>query len=399
MSKRLLIANVRAVLPDRILDPGWVCVEEGFITAAGSGPVRYDKRSSTLDGDGAYLLPGLVDIHCDAVEKEVEPRPGVLFPVELACREMERKFAAAGIVTIFHSISFSAGEGVRSNELAAEIARQISGMDDGPHLIRNLVHLRYEISNDDGLELVKALLHEGCADLLSLMDHTPGQGQYRTVEQYYQYARKTYHLDEQECASLVAQKVEARKNLKVEDLRLLAGLAAQRGICLASHDDDTPERVEEMRALGVTLAEFPVNLTTAQHARALGMHVCVGAPNLLRGGSHENNLSARVALQRGAAGILCSDYHPPSLLHAVFSLAADGYGLPAAVCLATLNPAAATGLAAGLGSIETGKRADLIMVKLMRGCPVVFAVLSGGRTVARYGYNGAPAPAEDITWL
>lgn len=399
MSKRLLIANVRAVLPDRILDPGWVCVEEGFITAAGSGPLRHDTRSSTLDGDGAYLLPGLVDIHCDAVEKEVEPRPGVLFPVELACREMERKFAAAGIVTIFHSISFSAGEGVRSNELAAEIARQISGMGDGPHLIRNLVHLRYEISNDDGLELVKALLHEGCADLISLMDHTPGQGQYRTVEQYYQYARKTYHLDEQECASLVAQKVEARKNLKVEDLRLLAGLAAQRGICLASHDDDTPERVEEMRALGVTLAEFPVNLTTAQHARALGMHVCVGAPNLLRGGSHENNLSARVALQRGAAGILCSDYHPPSLLHAVFSLAADGYGLPAAVCLATLNPAAATGLAAGLGSIETGKRADLIMVKLMRGCPVVFAVLSGGRTVARYGYNGAPAPAEDITWL
>ncbi|HAP32004.1 MAG TPA: alpha-D-ribose 1-methylphosphonate 5-triphosphate diphosphatase [Firmicutes bacterium] len=399
MSKRLLITNVRAVLPDRILDPGWVSVEEGRIAAVGSGTMRKGTRSSTLDGDGAYLLPGLVDIHCDAVEKEVEPRPGVLFPVELACREIERKFAASGIVTIFHSISFSAGEGVRSNELAAEIARQISGMGEGPHLINNLVHLRYEISNDDGLELVKTLLNEGCADLLSLMDHTPGQGQYRTVEQYYQYARKTYHLDELECASLVAQKVEARKNIKVEDLRMLADLAAQRGICIASHDDDTPERVEEMRALGVTLAEFPVNLITAQHARALGMHVCVGAPNLLRGGSHENNLSAREALQRGGAGILCSDYHPPSLLHAVFSLAADGFGLPPAVRLATLHPAAATGLAACLGSIETGKRADLIMVKLIRGCPVVFTVLSGGRAVARYGYNGAPALAEDITWL
>jgi len=132
------------------------------------------------------------------------------------------------------------------------------------------------------------------------------------VEAYCRYVRKTYHLNEQECAELVAQKIAGRKSVGMEDLRLLAGLAAHRGISLASHDDDTREKVEEMRRLGVTVAEFPVNLTTALHARSLGMHVCVGAPNLLRGRSHENNLSAREALQRGAADILCSDYHPPS---------------------------------------------------------------------------------------
>jgi len=389
MSKRLLIANVRAVLPDRILDPGWVLVEDGFIVAAGSGPARNNTRSSTLDGGGAYLLPGLVDIHCDAVEKEIQPRPGVLFPVELACREMERKFAAGGIVTIFHSISFSVGEGVRSNELAADIARHIAGMNRGPHLIRNLVHLRYEISNADGLGLIKTLVNEGVGNLVSLMDHTPGQGQYRTVEEYCRYARKTYHLSEQECAELAARKIMDRARVGLEGVRSLAGLARHRGIRLASHDDDTLEKVEEMQRLGVTVAEFPVNLATAQHARFLGMHVCVGAPNLLRGRSHENNLSAQEALRQGVADILCSDYHPPSFLQAVFKLAADGFGLPAAVRLATLNPASATGLSADLGSIEAGKRADLIVVTIMQGRPVVLAVLVGGLVVARFDYGGS----------
>ncbi len=393
MQKRLLITNVRVVAPDCLLYPGWVFVEGGCIAEAGSGPVRSADRSSTLDGDGAYLLPGLVDIHCDAIEKEVQPRPNVLFPVEPACREMERKFAANGIVAAFHSISFSAGEGVRSNELAADIARYIAGMSAGPHLIRNLVHLRYEISNAAGLEVITTLINEGVGDMLSLMDHTPGQGQYRTVEQYFQYVRKTYHLNEQECAELVAQKIRDRARVGTEGVRSLAGLAVHRGLRLASHDDDTREKVEEMQRLGVTVAEFPVNLATARHARSLGMHVCVGAPNLLRGGSHENNLSAREALWQGAADILCSDYHPPSFLHAVFKLAAGGFGLPAAVRLASLNPAMATGLAAELGSIEAGKRADLIVVKLLQGRPVVLAVLVGGRVVARYDY-GRPVPAE-----
>ncbi|NHM27588.1 phosphonate metabolism protein PhnM [Desulfofundulus sp. TPOSR] len=390
MPSRLLITNVRVVLPHRLLEPGYVYVEDGCIAEVGEGTTTGGSGLTEFDGAGAYLLPGLVDIHSDAVEKEIQPRPNVTFPIGPACGELERKLAANGITTIFHSISFSAGEGVRSNDLAATIARHISGQARQCHLIRNLVHLRYEISNTAALELMEELIAEGVASLFSFMDHTPGQGQYGSIEQYKKYVRKTYWLKEEECDALVAQKIRERQEVDPARLRFLAATAQARGVPLASHDDDTPDKVEEMYRLGASIAEFPVNLATARHARLLGMHVCVGAPNILRGGSHENNLKAREALDSGAADILCSDYYPPALLQAVFYLAADGYSLPAAVRLATLNPAQATGLVAELGSVEEGKKADLILVRLIGGQPVIMGTVTGGKLVARFAYHLNP---------
>lgn len=390
---RLLITNVRVVLPHRLLEPGYVYVEDGCIAEVVEGTTTGGSDLPEVDGAGAYLLPGLVDIHSDAVEKEIQPRPNVTFPVALACAELERKLAASGITTIFHSISFSAGEGVRSNELASTIARYLFELAGKPHLIRNQVHLRYEISNTDALTLMEELIKEGVANLFSFMDHTPGQGQYRTIEQYKKYIRKTYWLNEEECDALAAQKIRGRQEIDTARLRSLAATAQAQGVPLASHDDDTPDKVEERYCLGATIAEFPVNMATARHARRLGMHVCVGAPNVLRGGSHENNLNARVALDSGAADILCSDYYPSALLQAVFYLAADGYNLPAAVRLATLNPAQATGLAAELGSVEEGKKADLILVRLMGGQPVTMGTVTGGKLVARFAYHLNPERA------
>jgi len=384
---KLLITNVRVVLPYRVLEPGYVYVEEGCIGEVGEGVTSGGSSLPELDGAGAYILPGLVDIHSDAVEKEIQPRPNVIFPVGPACSELERKLAANGITTIFHSISFSAGEGVRSNDLAATIARYISGQACQCHLVRNQVHLRYEISNTAALELMEELIAEGVANLFSFMDHTPGQGQYGSVEQYKKYVKKTYWLNEEECDTLVAQKIRERQEMDPARLRSLAATAQAHGVPLASHDDDTPDKVEEMYRLGATIAEFPVNLATARYARLLGMHVCVGAPNILRGVSHENNLKAREALDNGAADILCSDYYPPALLQAVFCLAADGYSLPAAVRLATLNPAQATGLAGELGSVEEGKKADLILVRLIGGHPVVMGTVTGGKVVAWFAYH------------
>lgn len=386
MQQELLITDVHVVFPDRVEDMGWVYLVNGRIAETGTGPVSSAGRR-VLKGYGGYLLPGLVDIHCDAVEKAIQPRPNVSLPLELACRELERQLAAAGITTMFHSISFSAGEGVRSNELAANLARHLAAMNQSSHLIRNLVHLRYEISNIECLDLMGNLISEGVGGLLSFMDHTPGQGQYRTVDQYIKYAKKTYWLNERECTELVEQKVRDRQRVKSENLRWLAAQARARNVGLASHDDDSPAQVDVMCELGVQLAEFPVNLITARYARSQGLHVCVGAPNLLRGGSHENNLGAAEAINSGSANILCSDYHPPALIHAVFHLAANGFSLPAAVGLASLQPARAVGLADELGSVAVGKRADLILVKLSGGRPVVLATLVGGRLAAQFTYG------------
>jgi alpha-D-ribose 1-methylphosphonate 5-triphosphate diphosphatase len=393
MYARLLITNVRVVLPNRLIDPGYVYVENGYISEVGEGSTSGGSHLPEIDGAGAYLMPGLIDIHSDAVEKEIQPRPNVTFPVSIACSELERKLAAVGITTIFHSISFSAGEGVRSNELAATIARYLSRMSDKPHLIRNRVHLRYEITNTSAITLMDELIREGVADLLSFMDHTPGQGQYKTIEQYKKYIKKTYWLGEEEFNALVIQKMKERQAIDMSKLQSLATTARVNEVPLASHDDDAPDKIDEMYHLGATIAEFPINLATAKYARSLGMHVCVGAPNVLKGGSHENNLNAREAIDREAANILCSDYYPSGLLQALFYLVKNGHNLPSAVCLATLNPAQATGLSDKLGSIEEGKIADLILVKLIEGRPVVIVTIVDGRVVTRFNYHCEPLKA------
>lgn len=394
MPPALFVTNARVVLPDRVLDPGFLFAEEGFIVDIGEGKGRTPGRGGrVIDAAGGYLLPGLVDIHCDAIEKEIQPRPNVTMPVSAACRELERKLASAGITTIFHSISFSRGEGVRSNEQATEIVRFISRWAKEKHLIQNLVHLRYEISNTAALDLMAQLLEEGCGQLLSFMDHTPGQGQYKTLEQYIKYVKKTYWLDEKDCRELVAIKMRERAAMDPLQLRRLAATARRYGVAVASHDDDAPSKIEEWLAMGVTIAEFPVNLATARHAAGRGLHVCVGAPNLLRGGSHEQNLSAKQALSEGAADVLCSDYYPPALLQGVFELAEEGFGLPRAVCLATLNPARATGLDGSVGSLEPGKQADFILVQLPAGQPVVLYTVTGGKVVSAFSYHGREALA------
>ncbi len=393
---RMLITNVRIVLPNRILDPGWVYLENGLIIEVGEGLKGKNNRFDVLDGEGAYLLPGLVDIHSDAIEREVQPRPNVFWDVDIACREIERRMVIHGITTIFHTVSFSSGEGVRSDVLASLVVRRIAAMSKFPHLIRNLVHLRYEVSNIYSLKLIENLLEEGTVQLLSFMDHYSDQGQYRNAEDYRREAGNIYRLEEEECLELPAQKMEERKRVDTQQLERLSSMTDCGRIRIASHDDDSREKVDAMLRLGVSIAEFPVNLDTALYARSLGMQVCVGAPNLLRGRSHGNNLSASEALHQRAANILCSDYHPPAFLYAVFRLALNGFGLPAATCTATLNPAIATGLDDRLGSIREGKKGDLILVHLVDDKPVIMATLVEGRETSRftYRYNGEMVQEE-----
>lgn len=384
MKNSLLITNGKVVLPDRVLPSGEVYIEGGIIRHTGkTGDYRGRAADKTLNAEGAYVLPGFVDLHSDAIEKELEPRPGAYFTTDLAYSELEKKLAGQGITTMYHSFSFAGAEwGVRNDSNAANIIRKIVSTARRRSLIRNKVHLRFEITNYSGLEIVRPLLQDKIVDLLSFMDHTPGQGQYPTLEDYRQYMEKTYHLPLSEIENNVSAKEKGRSRA-AKTIDTLRAEARSAGIPMASHDDDSPERVSYYRRLGVTINEFPINLDTAKAAFHCGNHVCVGSPNIVRGGSTGKGMQAMEAVASGVVNIICSDYYPPSMLQAVFKMAGVTMSLPEAVRMASLEPARAVGLD-NLGSLEEGKWGDAIIVN-DQDIPVVTHTVVAGIQV--YGVN------------
>lgn len=386
MKKTVLITNGQLVLPDRVVS-GDLLLEDGLVKYAGrAGEHRGRPADRTIDAQGGYVLPGFIDIHSDAIEKELEPRPGAFFSTELAFSELEKKLAGQGITTMYHSFSFAGAEwGVRQDSGAAECIRRIVSLAMNAALIRNKIHLRFEITNYRAVELIRDLLYEGAVDLLSFMDHAPGQGQYPTVESYQKYMEKTYHRSIDEIDKILAIKEEGRARAK-ESIGLLAQSAQAAGVPLASHDDDTATKVAEYMDYGVTVSEFPINIPTARVARELGIDVCVGAPNIVRGGSTGNGMRAIDAIEAGVANAICSDYYPPAILHAVFKLAAGPLSLPEAVALATSAPARAMGLV-NLGSLTEGSIADAIVVHIRDEVPVVTTTIVGGLPVYDVTYR------------
>lgn len=385
----ILITNGQLVMPDRVISNGELLVEQGKIKYAGRSRNHCGQPAScVIDAHDGYILPGFIDTHSDAIEKELEPRPGAYFSTELAFCELEKKLAGQGITTMYHSFSFAGAKlGVRQDKGAAECIRRITAMAAGCSLIRNKIHLRYEITNVKVVDLIQELINEGVVDLLSFMDHTPGQGQYPTIESYRSYAEKTYHLVGNDFDKIIADKQEGRLTAD-ECVRRLSSTALAAGVPLASHDDDSGEKIAYYYDQGVTLSEFPINLDTARTACQKGMAVSVGAPNIVRGGSTGKGMSAIDAVAAGHVNILCSDYYPPSILHAVFFLAKHTASLSEAVAMATLAPAKALKLD-HLGSLEEGNAGDVIVVKKRNETPVVTNTVVSGVPVYSVNYRGA----------
>ena len=385
---RILIERGMIVEPASVLAGGHVLVEGGRIVSLGPWSPDPEAETERVDAVGLYVLPGLVDLHSDVIEREIEPRPNTLFPLALAVRELERRLAGHGITTMYHSVSIAGEEfGPRSHDVARAIVETIHEQSASA-LIRTRVHLRYEITDRAGLDLVHDLLHRGQIHLLSFMDHTPGQGQYHDAGEYRDYLVRTTGIADTQFEEILSAKLATRGRFRDE----ITGLAVQArsiGVPLASHDDDTSEKLGEARRWGATISEFPTSLGAAQRAAEAGMMVCVGAPNVIRGGSTGKNLRATDAIDAGVAHILCSDYYPAAMLHAVFQLGAGRLGLPRAVAMATLVPARAVGIEREFGSMEAGKQADLILVRIWHGLPVVVAAMVAGRWVYRVGYGHA----------
>jgi alpha-D-ribose 1-methylphosphonate 5-triphosphate diphosphatase len=322
------------------------------------------------------------------IENAIQPRPGGRFPVDVALHELDKQLVACGVTSIYHCLCFLPGDEnppFRSSEMTDFLIHEIHALRGGFHA-RTRIHARYEITNADAFGEVEALVAAGRVDFLSLMDHTPGQGQFSKVEHFRSYYSEARGLSPDHVELIIERRLQACREVDWDRLAQLTGSCRTHGIRMASHDDDSAAKVAAVHGLGVGLSEFPVNLEAARAARCHGMLIALGSPNVLRGASLTGNLSGREALAAGLGDILCSDYAPMSLLHAAMQVHRDGIlDLPAAVALITLNPARAAGTDRLLGSIEPGKSADLVLVDDRRPVSGIQATFVEGREVYRAG--------------
>jgi len=369
------LTNGRILTPSGETDS--LLFSDGIISGArGAADCEYD-----LEGD--FLIPGLVELHTDNLEKHFVPRAGVNWPAGLSSiAAHDVHMVASGVTTVFDAITV--GEPINRknrNELfAASLEAIASASDYGLLRAEHFLHLRCELAGDDIVEQISPYLNSKRLRLLSVMDHTPGQRQWWDLDKY-----KTYHglhgvSEEAFAERLSLLQVMKEKNAR-KNLQAIVDLCRSSGLPLASHDDTTADHVRENAGYGMDISEFPTTIEAALEARRHGLTIIAGAPNVVRGGSHSGNVSAVDLAREGLLDIFSSDYMPASMLHAAFMLPElTGISLTKALDTVTINPARAVGLN-DRGALETGKRADAAQVRLVDGIPVVRAVWRSGRRV------------------
>ena len=382
MSDSYKIINAKVVTPGEVLEDASVTVTDGLISHISQG--RDATCPTVIDAQKQYLLPGFIDLHCDAVERGIEPRPGAFFPTNVALYELDKTLASYGVTTMYHSLSFAENEtGIRSNLMAASVLRKVNEMQNN-FRVKTRVHTRFEITDNTAVPVLKQLIEENQVDLFSFMDHSPGQGQFKTITSFKNYFGAVYKKTDAEMNALIAMKLQTRDGEAQQYINELLTLCHQKQVSVASHDDDSPEKIDWLKDRGIALSEFPVNLETAQAASAQGVQTLLGSPNVFRGSSQSKNLNAREAISQGYGDILCSDYAPLTLVHAVFILRAlELKTLPDAVKMTSLNPARAVGIDSQTGSIEIGKDADLVLVGNGGDFPRITRTFVKGREVFR----------------
>ncbi|MFB5189000.1 alpha-D-ribose 1-methylphosphonate 5-triphosphate diphosphatase [Alicyclobacillus fastidiosus] len=376
------------VTPTGIIEHGVVVVRGGKIVDIDQLP-RSLKARVVEDEAVEWVLPGMIDTHSDAIETEMQPRPGSLFPIEVSFHELERKLAAQGITTIYHALSMHADQSsswARRNDTVKRLILDIRKLSRQHSLIRHRLHLRFEITNLTAVPYVEELLGSESIEQVSFMDHSPGQGQFRSLEHQKKLIMSKLALSEEQADDVLAKRMGQPK-VNIEELARLAAVAKNHGIPLASHDDDSIEKLDLMRNWNVAISEFPVELGVAIEAKQRGLAVVMGAPNVVLGKSHSNNVSALEAISHGAVDILCSDYYPPSMLQAVFCLYRSGISMVDAVNLVSLNSAKALRINDSLGSIEIGKTADLLKIREYRQTPAIQEVYVEGNLVCQMSYR------------
>jgi alpha-D-ribose 1-methylphosphonate 5-triphosphate diphosphatase len=378
----LVLTNAKVVLADRVITRGWLACADGAIVEVGEG--RAPERGEDVEGD--IIMPGLVELHTDHLEAHYMPRPKVYWDPIAAVVSYDGQIATSGITTVLDSLRVwreEVVEGVDGD--AALLAEAIAAARDA-NLLRcdHLLHLRCEIPMPSVVDEARPLIGRADVRLASLMDHTPGQRQFRDEQKLRDYYRgKNGGMTDQELDRLFARRLELQEQCGEQNHRALVELAQAHGTPLASHDDTTADHVAEAIADGVAIAEFPTTTEAAAALHAAGIRVLMGAPNLVRGGSHSGNVASRDLAASGHLDILSSDYVPQSLLMAAIAMPeiVPGIDLATAVRTVTKTPAEAVGLN-DRGEITPGRRADLIRVSVARNVPVVRSAWRLGRRVA-----------------
>ncbi|KQQ91351.1 alpha-D-ribose 1-methylphosphonate 5-triphosphate diphosphatase [Aureimonas sp. Leaf324] len=371
--------NARIVLADEVIE-GSILVRNGRIADISNGT---SNVGTDLEGD--YLLPGLVELHTDHLEGHYLPRPKVRWNIDAALQAHDAQVSASGITTVFDALRVGMDEdaALGSTDMSAMADAILDATRDDRLRAEHFIHLRCEVSAPDVVPAFETMIGNERVRLASLMDHAPGQRQFVDIQTYRTYYQGKMRMTDVVFDAFCARRVAESEANSPGNRRHIAGRCREAGITLASHDDATAAHVEESRELGIALAEFPTTLEAARLSREAGLSVLMGAPNVVRGGSHSGNVSAKDLVEIGVLDVLSSDYVPFSLIQATFVLAGS-IGLPAATAMVTRTPARVAGLD-DRGEIAVGLRVDLVRVRAQTGAakpPVVRSVWREGRRVA-----------------
>lgn len=376
MSSDLCLANAQLVLPDRVLC-GAITIENGVIKEIAEG----DRLpTGAVDCGGDVVLPGLVELHTDNVERHIEPRPEVDWPHLPALLAHDAELASTGITTVFDAMrvgSIHSGKG-RYIDYARSLADELlAARAAGMFKISHFLHLRAEICSETLLEELAGFGPEDRVGIVSLMDHTPGQRQFRDLTALKKYVAKKRGMSDTDFAEHVQNLLGLQDRFGARHEAGAVTEASRLGAVLASHDDTTAEHVATSAQNGVGFAEFPTTIEAAEACRAHGIAVMMGAPNLIRGGSHSGNVAAQELAKMDLLDIVSSDYVPSALLLSAFHLARLWQDLPRAIATVTRNPAEAARLT-DRGALEVGMRGDVLRVRLFGDTPLLRGVWSQG---------------------
>lgn len=376
-----IFTNARIVTAEQVID-GTLVVENNLIKSVDTG---HCSAPSAHDCEGRYIIPGMVELHTDNMERHLKPRPKSYWPTDSAIMNHDREIAGAGITTVFNALYVGdSNDDGRSPDTTRDACDAVRQARDTGHLkVDHLLHLRCEVSVGKLLDFLHPLLENELAQLISVMDHTPGQRQFVSLEAYATYYQGKYNLNDAEFARFIQDKTEQQKLYSEPNRRAVVKIAHEHDIHLASHDDATVAHVDEAIEDGVSIAEFPTTVEAARASHNAGLAVLMGGPNLVRGKSHSGNASARDFADLGLLDIISSDYVPASMLHAALAMEhhLDSVELPDAVNMVSKTPAEHVGLT-DRGELAPGKLADLVVFRRDDDLPIIDQVWRQGARIA-----------------
>ncbi len=372
------LTRARLILPDGEME-GTLVLRDGRIADVQPGRAHHP---AALDCAGDILMPGVVDVHTDNLERQVLPRANARWPSRSAFLAHDAQCAAAGVTTVLDALCLGdLGFDLERGKTFEDGVADLTALAGTPALkVEHLLHLRCELPAADMPALLDGVAEHPLVAMVSLMDHSPGVGQYRDLVRYRAMRIRQTRMTDAEVEARIGELLAQRARLREPQRRLTLERFAGRPIPLASHDDEDPAEVRRNAADGIRVSEFPVTMEAAVEAARIGVGVIAGAPNIVRGGSHSGNVAAMDLVRAGAADVLASDYVPAALIEAAF-LMAEEIGLPRAIGSITAAPAAMCGFA-DRGRLAPGLRADVVRVARHGGHPVVREVWRSGARVA-----------------